>query len=103
MGYSSESFAEFRRRERTAAEQVARAAAETQKAGEIKAAKERATQARLAALKAEYRFYWNHQIRTRIKESEITSFQRWQELTNGTRRMVIDRISKDPTVYFQGL
>jgi hypothetical protein len=99
----SESLAEFRQRQRREADEAAQADAEKQEAAEIEAAQQRAEEARLAALKAEYRFYFNHQLRTEAKESDIVPLERWQQLTNETRRMVLERISKDPAVWFRGL
>jgi hypothetical protein len=99
----SETIEEFRRQERREAEQAARLAAESQKATEAEAAKRQAEDARIAALKAEYRFYWNHQIKTEIEESKIIPLTRWCELSEGTRKVVLDALSIDPNVRISGL
>jgi hypothetical protein len=98
-----ETLSEFRKRERREAEQAAMVAAEAQRAADAETTKQRTKDARIAALKAEYRFYWNHQIKTSIEESKITPFVRWCELSDGTRKTVLDLIQKDPTVRIQGL
>jgi hypothetical protein len=94
---------EFRKRERREAEQAARAAAEEKRIADAEAVRQRIKDARIAALKAEYRFYWNHQIKTSIEESKITPFVRWCELSDGTRRTVLDLIQKNPAVRIAGL
>jgi len=95
--------AEFRRRERREAEQAAKAAAEAQRVAEAETVKQRIEDARIAALKAEYRFYWNHQINTTIEESKIASLARWCQLSDGTRATVLDRLRANPTARIQGL
>jgi len=100
---SSETFAQFRKRERREAAEQGRRVAEAQSAAEAEAAKQRVKDAKLSALRAEYVRFWNHQIKTRIEESKIVTFDRWQQLTEHTRRMVLSRISADSTVYFEGL
>ena len=95
--------AEFRRRERREAEQAAKAAAEAQRVAEAETVKRRIEEARIAALKAEYRFYWNHQINTTIEESKIAPFSRWCELQDGTRKTVLDRLRANLTARIQGL
>lgn len=97
--HHSESLGDLRGQERKQAEQ----AAEAVRLARIEAEKQRAKAAQIAALKAEYRRYWNHQMRTNIEQSKIVKLERWQQLTEGTRRLIMDRISKDPTVYFEGL
>lgn len=94
---------EFRKRERRDAEQAAKAAAEVQRAADAETVQQRIKDARTAALKAEYRFYWNHQINTTIEESKIVPFSRWCELQDGTRKMVLDILRADPNVRIQGL
>lgn len=98
-----ESFADFRKRQRREAEQVARQAATDEELRQEKVAKHQAENSKLAALQAEYRTYWLHQIKTIIEESEIASFRRWQQLPQETRLMILDRLDKDPTLRVKGL
>jgi hypothetical protein len=99
----SETIDEFRKRQRREAEQAARVAAEVQRAAEAETVKQRIEDARIAALKAEYRFYWNHQINTTIEESRIAPLARWCQLSDGTRKTVLDRLRANPTARIQGL
>ena len=98
-----ETLSEFRKRERRELEQVARAAAEAQRAADAEAAKQRIEAARIAALKATYRFYFNHQINTTIDQSKIAPLSRWCELSDGTRKTVLDILRSDPNVRIAGL
>lgn len=99
MEHTSETLADIRRAERIEAER----AAEARRAAEAEAAKQRARDDRLAALKTEYRRFWNHQVQTPIALDKIVSLARWCQLADGTRKMILDRITKDPTVRFEGL
>ena len=94
---------EFRKRERREAEQAAKAAAEAKRAADAEAVQQHIKDAKIAALKAEYRFYWNHQINTTIEESKITPLARWCELSDGTRKTVLELLRADPTARIQGL
>jgi hypothetical protein len=100
--HHSESLSDIRRRERQANEQAARSAEEAQKSAQEQAAKERAKDARIAALKVEYRFYWNHQIQI-IEEYKIASLARWCELPDTTRSKLLEIVRKDATARIEGL
>lgn len=99
----SETIDEFRRRERREAEQAANAATEAQQAAEAKAAKEQAQAARSAEVQRQYIQYVNHQWLAGQEDAKICTRQRWFELTDGTRRTVLDLIEKDPTLRISGL
>lgn len=101
--HRSESLSDMRRRERQANEQAARSAEEVQKSAQEQASKERARDARIAALKAEYRTYWLHQIQTSIEESKIASLARWCELSDTTRSRLLEIMQKDPNARIEGL
>jgi hypothetical protein len=55
------------------------------------------------ALKSTYRVYWNHQICTSLDQSQIASFARWRQLSDGTREIVLDALRADPNVRVEGL
>jgi phage terminase large subunit GpA-like protein len=99
----SESFAEFRQRERREAEQAARQSKAEAAERQAEAAKGRAEFEKVAALRMEYRTYWNHQIQTEIEESKLISFKRWQQLQPDTRSLILDKIKTDPTIMVEGL
>lgn len=98
-----ETIEELRRQERRQREQEASAAAEAQQAAEAKAAQDRAQAARSAEIQRQYIQYVNHQWLVGQEDAKICTRQRWFELTDGTRRTVLDLIEKDPTVRIAGL
>lgn len=95
----TQTLADVRREERKQAEQDARQAVEEQRKVQEAAAKN----ARLAAVRDEYRKYYVHQLGTPIDYADIVSFDRWRQLVPETRRMVLKRLEEDATVYFRGL
>jgi hypothetical protein len=97
----SESLVETRIRERREAQEAEKLAAQSAAEHEIESAEQRARQAKLAALKDEYRGYWLHQIKTRIAEDKILTLDEWAQLTQSTRQMILDRLGKDPTAYVE--
>lgn len=94
--HHSETLTDLRQAERREAEEAARRLAEEQRA----AAEIAAEDARLAKLKAQYAFYYRHQLKTKIETAQIVPFERWRQLTPETRKMVIETLRGEPTVFF---
>lgn len=92
---------EARIRERKEAAEAEKLAAQSAAEREAKSAEQKARDAKVAALKDEYRGYWLHQIKTRITEDKILTLDEWRQLSSGTRNMILDRLSKDPTAYVE--
>lgn len=97
-----ETFAQFRRREARQAKEAADAAAVVQRAADEQAAKEREVALRKEQIQRQYIRYLNHQWRAGQADHKICTRERWFELTDGTRRTVLDLIAKDPSVQIAG-
>jgi hypothetical protein len=95
----SESFSDIRRQEREQGEQNARDEAKANLAVAEQARKD----AKLARLKAEYGYYYRHQLGTAAIDSDIVAFDRWQKLVPETRQMVLNALKADRAAYFRGL
>jgi hypothetical protein len=93
-----ETITDLRRKERRQAKEAEASAAEAQRAVEQQATKLRASEARMTGIKASYRTYWLHQIRTTIPESEIATLAQWGKLSEATRQQVLTACAADPTV-----
>jgi hypothetical protein len=95
----NETFSQFRRGERRKAEETSRRAVEEQRKAEAEVVK----QAAFSALKREWQDYYRHQLGTKIEISQIVAFERWRQLSSGTRKIIMERLRADPTAYFTGL
>jgi hypothetical protein len=94
---------EFRRRERKEAELAARVADEAKRVADAKADKHRRQAAHDAGIQQQYIRYVNHQWAAGQNDNKICTRQRWFELTDETRQIVLNLIEKDPTVRIAGL
>jgi hypothetical protein len=90
---------DLRHQERCELEEAAR----NEEAAKQAAAEQSKKDAKLARLKAEYGYYYRHQLGTGATDSDVVSFERWQKLVPETRKMVMEHLKADPTVYFRGL
>jgi hypothetical protein len=92
----------FRRQEKRRENEEAAVAAERLSIQLKQAAVEKAREAKDAAIAAQYRRYFIHQIKTDIEQSKIISFSRWSQLTEGDRQRLLDICDKQPDakIYF---
>lgn len=94
--HRSASLADLREQERHETQRTA----EAERLAAIEAEQQRQKDAKVEALKNQWRTYYRHQLKTQIKVSDIASWQRWQTLSPGTREMVMQALYADPTLYF---
>ena len=99
----AETISEFRQQERKQSEQAAKSAAEAQCTANEQAAKERTQSVRNEEVQRQYMRYIVHQWRAGQNDHRICTRQRWFELTDATRRTVLNLIEKDPHVRVNGL
>ncbi|MFL6437714.1 MAG: hypothetical protein ACJ71Q_09055 [Terriglobales bacterium] len=102
---TSETLAQFLKRERTEAQRQAQAEAERRKAAEAEAGEQRASQARTEALRLEYREFWLHQLKADVPEPEMPSFKQWCAFSESARRQILARNRQDASAQwkFSGL
>jgi hypothetical protein len=98
-----ESIDEFRRQQRRESIQSARMAAEEHQAAETKAGKDRLWAVRNDEIQRQYIKYVNHQWMAGQVDERICGRQRWFELSDVSRRTILDIIEKGPTVRIAGL
>jgi hypothetical protein len=94
---------EFRKRERRAAAQEAKAAAEQKAIADAADAKELAQAARNAEIQRQYARFVVQQWKAGQTDERICTRERWFSLSEGTRQMILDTIQKNPAVRIAGL
>lgn len=93
-----ETVEQFRRREQMEAKHAATAAAEAERISVAKAEELRAQAIREFEIQRQYTRYVNHQWNAGQSDDAICTRQRWFELTDGSRQIVMDAITKNPAV-----
>jgi hypothetical protein len=93
----NETIEQFRQREKRQEELGVRATEEANRVAAVNSEKQRAQAMREFEVQRQYARYVAHQLAADQDESKICTRQRWFELTDGTRQIVMDAI-KDPTV-----
>lgn len=101
--HRSESLSDMRRRELQELKRAEAATADAKASADAKAMRDRAQAARYAELQRSYVRFVNQQWSAGQEDAKICTRQRWCELTDATRRMVLDMIQKDATVRFENL
>ena len=98
----AETISEFRQREQKQSEQAAKTAAEAQRTADEQVTKERAKTVRNEEIQRQYMRYIVHQWRAGQDDDRICTRQRWFELTDATRRTVLDLIERESHVRVNG-
>lgn len=99
----SETFSQFRMRERRESEQAAKVADEQKRISDAANAKERAQAARNADIQRQYARFVVQQWKAGQSDEKICTRERWFSLSEGTRQMILDTIQKNPAVRIAGL
>jgi hypothetical protein len=101
--HESETLSAFRKREFRESEKTAKVAAEAKRVADAQADKDRMQAARDAWIQRQYLQYLNHQWNAGQTDEKICPRSRWFQLTDGTRRIVLDMIEKNAAVRIAGL
>lgn len=94
----SKTLAEFLKRERLEAEEKANAEGERLAEAQAEWVQERAKEAELDRLKAQFREFWLHQMKTSLPESAIPTLQQWCGFSESARQQILEKCRRDPAV-----